>query len=1453
MTSFSTLYLDLKHNREGWLNYGAGEGNWYCVVCVGERLVMVVMVVVITEDRWYGVQEQAGHIDAELAIVLSSISLACKQIASLLQRSSIINLTGAQGTMNIQGEDQKKLDVISNELFCNCLRSSGRTGIIASEEEDVPVAVEETSSGNYIVVFDPIDGSANIDIALTTGSIFGIYAPDEQCLVDYDNDTLDEAKEKCVVSVCQPGSNLLAAGYCLYSSSVVFTISIGNGVHGFTLDPAYGEFVLTHEDIKIPKSGRIYSFNEGNFDLWDTKLQNYLNHLRNPGGPAGKPYSRRYIGCLVSEIHRMLLYGGIYGNPQNESKKWEFEVARRLGHLNFKTMNKLVKENLVRGLLSKLFENDQTCVAFQMGKQHRASYKSKTENSISLPLHLLHMELFGPTFVKSLKKKMYFLVVTDDYNRFTWVFFLATKNETSGILKSFISRIENLVDHKLKKQLVLLAMCKIEYHLGKFDGKTDEGLFVGYFLNSKAFRVFNSRTRIVEEKLHIRFSESTPNFVGSGPDWLSDINALTRTINYEPVIAGTQSNGFADQEKEDIVNSTNNVNTDGNVNTVSSTINVVGTNKVNVVGGKISIKLPFDPKMLALEDNSIFDFSSDDEDDDPDFPDRVYKVEKPLYGLHQAPRAWYETLSAYLLDNGFQRGKFDKTLFIKRHKGDILLVQVYVDDIIIGSTKKELCIAFERLMHEKIQMSSMGELTFFLGLQMKQKKDGIFISQDKYVVEILKKFRSTEVKNRSNSMETQKPLLKDEDGEEVDVYMYRSMIGSLMYLTSSRPDIMFAVCACVRYQVNPNVSHLHAVKRIFKYLKGQPKLGLWYPKDSSFDLVAYTDSDNARANLNKKSTIGKLNMWLLQVVVDKCFGFRINYLIMGKSKKHVRLMMEKLFGMKLKFMLCLSPKTIAWNEFSGTMASAIVCLATNQKFNFSKFIFDSMIRNLDNLSGSVIPTDPHHTPIIIPPSTQPQKKQPRKPKRKDTQVPPSDPIENVPNEAVHKELGDSLVRVATTASSLEAEHDSETIRGTTAQTRFKSVSKHFNDSLLARGNTLQSDEDSLKLDEMMALCTTLQNKVLDLEKTTTTQQSSGNEESLGEDASKQGRIDAIDADEEITMVCVQDEVVSNDADKEMFDVNVLDGDELIIDAAQDSVAGNIVSTASAATTVSAATTTTATITTVDDITFAQALEGIKSTKPKEKGIVIQELGESTTTKSSQQSQDKGKGILIEPVKPMKRKDQLRLDDEAALKLQAAFDEKERLAREKTKKMFDRAFKRVYTFDDFRTELVKGKEKRVGTDPIQEITKKQKVEHDKETSELKQFMEIISDEEEVAIDVIPLSVKSPKIVDWKIYKEERKRYYQIIRADEKSQMYTIFSQMLKSFDRKDLEDLYKLVKAKYELTRPVENLDLYCYEIYMLVEKKYPLTPPTLSMMLEKKLIFEYESEMAYQLFRFIMK
>ncbi|GJT38142.1 putative ribonuclease H-like domain-containing protein [Tanacetum coccineum] len=215
---------------------------------------------------------------------------------------------------------------------------------------------------------------------------------------------------------------------------------------------------------------------------------------------------------------------------------------------------------------------------------------------------------------------------------------------------------------------------------------------------------------------------------------------------------------------------------------------------------------------------------------DPKHPKKVYKVVKALYGLHQAPRAWYATLSKFLLENGYRRRAIDKTLFIKKDKKDIIL--------------------------SKFQMSSMGELTFFLGLQVQQKKDGIFISQDKYVAEILKKFDFMNVKTASTPIETQRPLTKDEEAADVDVHMYRSMIGSLMYLTASRPDIMFAVCNCSRFQVTLKTSHLNAVKRIFRYLKGKSKLGLWYPRVSLFDLEAYSDSDYARANLDRKSTTG---------------------------------------------------------------------------------------------------------------------------------------------------------------------------------------------------------------------------------------------------------------------------------------------------------------------------------------------------------------------------------------------------------------------------------------------------------------------------------------------------------------------------------------------------------------------------------------------------------------------
>nr|GEU35602.1 hypothetical protein [Tanacetum cinerariifolium] len=479
---------------------------------------------------------------------------------------------------------------------------------------------------------------------------------------------------------------------------------------------------------------------------------------------------------------------------------------------------------------------------------------------------------------------------------------------------------------------------------------------------------------------------------------------------------------------------------------------------------------------------------------------------------------------------------------------------------------------------------------------------------------------------------------------------------------------------------------------------------------------------------------------------------------------------------------CLSSKTTTWNEFSSTMAYAIICLATDQKFNFSKLIFDSMIRNLDNVSGkflmhprflqifldhqlngvptlkrtfsapsdtknifgegSAMLTNPHYTPTILQPSSsQPQKTQkPRKPKRKDTQVPqPSGPTESVAYEAVHKELGNSLVRAATTASSLEAEQDS----GNITKTKSKATPNE--------SSSQRTDSGCLRCQETIGN-TTAQTRVLDLEKTKADQSNeivslkrrvkklekkNRDEESLGEDASKQGRrIGAIDADKDITRV--------NDADNEMFDVDDSSGQEVFV-AEQE-----LVSTAA-----------TTTIITTEEITLAQALKALKTSKPKAKGIIFQEPEKRRkhfATKRAYEKRNKP------PTQAQKRKIMCtHLKNMEGCKLKDLKLKKFNYIQE----MFDRAFKRVTTFEDYRTELVERKEKRARKELEHEITKKQKVEDDKEKAKLKQLMETILDEEEVAIDVIPLAVKSSRIVDWKIHKKGKKSYYQIVRADGKS--------------------------------------------------------------------------------------
>ncbi|GJX98719.1 retrovirus-related pol polyprotein from transposon TNT 1-94 [Tanacetum coccineum] len=240
----------------------------------------------------------------------------------------------------------------------------------------------------------------------------------------------------------------------------------------------------------------------------------------------------------------------------------------------------------------------------------------------------------------------------------------------------------------------------------------------------------------------------------------------------------------------------------------------------------------------------------------PDHPDKVYRLRKALYGLKQAPRAWYDKLLKFLISKGFTKGIIDPTLFMIKYGEDILLVQIYVDDIIFGSTNPKFSKRFEKLMHGRFEMSLMGEMKFFLGLQIHQSPRGIFINQAKYTLEILKKHGMEKGQSIGTPMATKPKLDADLSGEPVDQTDYRSKIGSLMYLTSSRPDIVQAVCYCARYQARPTEKHLKEVKRIFRYLRGTIHMGLWYPKGSGFELTAFSDADHAGCLDTRKSTSG---------------------------------------------------------------------------------------------------------------------------------------------------------------------------------------------------------------------------------------------------------------------------------------------------------------------------------------------------------------------------------------------------------------------------------------------------------------------------------------------------------------------------------------------------------------------------------------------------------------------
>nr|GEU98406.1 hypothetical protein [Tanacetum cinerariifolium] len=443
----------------------------------------------------------------------------------------------------------------------------------------------------------------------------------------------------------------------------------------------------------------------------------------------------------------------------DESNLWH----RRLGHINFKIMNKLVRGNLVRGLPSKLFENDHTCVAFQNGKQHKASNKvaddpgkknievSRKENEVKDPAKEGEAANTNSTnrlnTISSLVNDVSSSFTTVDPGR-------AQRNE----FESMFGQDKNANSNRM---FTLVSAAGFTYiNLGR-----------SIPVNVATLPNADFPTDLLMPDLEdVANLQDTRIFSGAYDDKVKGVVANFNNLELTTVVSPISTTRIhKDHLKEQIIR---------DPLSAPQTRIMTKTSQEHTMDEAIRLFLSYASFMgfivYQMDVKSAFLYGTIEEEvyvcqplgfDDPHFPNKVYKIEKALYGLHQAPRPWYEALSTYLLENRFRRGIIDKTLFIKKDKGDLLLVQVYVDDII-----------------------------------------------------------------------------------------FRLMIGSLMYLTTSRPDIMFDVCACARFQVTPKVSHLHAMKRIIRYIKGQPKLGLWYPKDSPFDLEAFSDSDYAGASLDKKST-----------------------------------------------------------------------------------------------------------------------------------------------------------------------------------------------------------------------------------------------------------------------------------------------------------------------------------------------------------------------------------------------------------------------------------------------------------------------------------------------------------------------------------------------------------------------------------------------------------------------
>ncbi|GJR48855.1 putative ribonuclease H-like domain-containing protein [Tanacetum coccineum] len=790
-------------------------------------------------------------------------------------------------------------------------------------------------------------------------------------------------------------------------------------------------------------------------------------------------------------------------------------------------------------------------------------------------------------------------------------------------------------------------------HLGKFDGKADEGFFIGYSTNRKAYRVFNSITRIVEENMHVKFSKETPNIAGNGPKWIFDINALTISMNYKLVVAGNQTNGNAgtkenidagldgkktlpdqkyillplvtsdpllfksskdsldagfkplgEEEKIDSEHQENedsevpntqsvnqeqdaNVNSTNNINTVSSTVNAADIEN-NVIDENIVYGCIDDLNMPNLEE---IVYSDDDEEVGEEADMNNLATTMPVSPIPTTRVHKDHPLDQIIRDiqSAPQTKRMTKNVTKHVEPKKARRGMVYVDDIIFGSTKKSLCTEFEQIMHKRFQMSFMGHLTFFLGLQI-----------------------------AITPIESNKALLKDEEAADVDVHLYKSMIRSLMYLTASRPDIRFAICACARFQVTPRTSHLHVVKRIFRYLKGHPKLGLWYPRDSLFNLETIVVNSTIEAEYVAAANCCRQVLWIQNQLLDYGYNF-MNTKIYIDNESTICIVKNPVFHSKTKHIEI--RHHFIRDSYEKRLIKVIkihtdhnVVDLLTKAFDVSRFQYQ-IARYLewngtaakDEFQVSAVKVTYYWQVYLM-------------------LLVAFNIVVKIKNVEPIKQriVGGSSIKYALTINPTVYESciqqfwataKAKTVNGGTSDTSPIGKEKEVRTSGLKRLRKVGS----------------------------ASRVESSNDDSLGaqEVASKHRRkIADLDADEEVTLI---DETQERYDEEMLFDVqDDLQGEEVV---AKQEVAEKEVSAVVPVTTAGEVVTTANATTNVDVLTLAQTLIEIKEAKPKPR--------------------DKRQGgKMVEPEKPLKKKDQIVLNEELALTLHAeeqAELEKERVA------------------------------------------------------------------------------------------------------------------------------------------------------------------------------------------------